>query len=408
MLNLLYLSQYHPPEIGAGAVRSKFTSSYLAKNGWSVDVVCERPNYPDGELKDGFRDKRNYKEEVHKSLTIHRVWSAVNKRSHFAEQLWFYISFMMSGFFYVLQNPKKYDLIYASSPPAFVGISGLMLSKIIGTKFVIEIRDIWPDVVLPTHKNNSFLYRVGQLIEKWIYSSADLIVSVTEPAEEIIRNRSGSTPVVTIPNGVDVSLFEKIDQPENKMDGKYDKLTFRVGYIGSLGFIHDLKTFVEAAKLCEDDPSIRFVIIGDGRKYNELTDLISSIKPNNLDWIGLKSHQKIPSYISSFDLAINPIVKSKAFESIITVKFYEYLACGTPVITCGKGANEKIGIRSKAAVTIEPENAALLANTIKELKSKPTLLKKMSIDGTTFIQNNYSRKEASKKLLHELEKLIHK
>lgn len=407
-MNLLYLSQYYPPEIGAGAVRSKYISTFLANDSWNVDVVCEKPNYPNGILREAYINKWSYKEEVHEKLTIHRVWSAVNKRRNFFEQLWFYVSFTVSAFLYVLNHPKKYDLIYVSSPPIFIGITGVLLRKIIGSKFVFEVRDIWPDAILTQKsiKGSLLSYSFGQKLEKWIYSNADLIITVTESAEKIIKKRSGSTPVITIPNGVDIQLFNRKDQPEKTIDEFYDIQKFRVGYIGSLGFIHDLKTFVKAAKLCEDDPSIHFTIIGDGGRKNQLNDLIQNLSPNNLEWLGLKNHEKIPYYISSFDLAINPIVQSKAFESIITVKFYEYLACGTPVITCGNGSIEKIGNRSEAAITIEPENAELLAKTIKDLKSRPETLAKMSINGISFIRKNYSRETSSQKLSNELKILI--
>lgn len=392
-MKLLYITQYYPPEVGAGAVRSSVMSKILARDGWEVDVVCERPNYPTGELNDSYKKYWAYKEEAAENLNIHRIWAIANQRRNVMEQLLFFTSFMISSFFYLLVHPKKYDVIYVTSPPIFAGISGYLLSKIFGSRFVFEVRDIWPDSAVNQIDldSESLFIRIGRKIEKLLYHNADLIVPVTTAAEKIIQTRSNSTPTSVIPNGVDLKLFKKMEDPSSGIDEIYDKTKFRVGYVGSLGVIHDLRTFVEAAKLCEVDPDIQFIIVGDGGRNNQLQDIIEEFKPGNLEWVGLKKHEQIPYYISSFDLAINPINPSKAFESIVTVKFYEYLACGVPVITCGRGMMEEIGNRSGAAVTIEPKNPELLAQKIRMIKSNREKREKLSESGPAFINEEFSR-----------------
>lgn len=383
-------------------------SQYLASEDWNVDVVCERPNYPTGVIIEEYNKQWATSESVNANLNIHRIWSVANQRRNVMEQLLFFISFMISSIFYVLTHPKRYDVIYVTSPPIFTGVSGYILSKILGAKFVFEVRDIWPDSAVNQTdlENESLFLKLGKKLENWLYHNADLIVPVTPAAEQIIKARSNGTPTTVIPNGVDVDLFTKKENPKSEMDEPYDASKFRVGYVGSLGVIHDLRTFVEAAKICEEDPDIQFIIVGDGGRNNQLQDIIEEFKPNNLDWVGLKKHEQIPYYISSFDLAINPINPSKAFESIVTVKFYEYLACGIPVITCGKGMIKEIGNQSGAAITIEPKNPALLASEIKNFKSDKNLNKKLSSAGQHFVNDVFSRKNLAIKLSNELKKQL--
>lgn len=405
-MKLLYLTQYYPPEVGAGAVRSSIMSRFLAKDGWEVDVVCEKPNYPTGKLNKSYRDKWAYKEQEAQNLIVHRIWSVANPRKNVVQQLLFFLSFMVSSFFYVLSNPKNYDIVYVTSPPIFAGVSGFLLSKVFGAKFVFEVRDIWPDsAVNQTELEGEPIFlKFGRKLENWLYHNADLIVPVTSAAEKIIRTRSNGTPTSVIPNGVDLDLFEKKENPEEGIDEPYDKSKFRVGYVGSLGVIHDLRTFIEAAKICEDDPEIQFVIVGDGGRNNQLQDIIQEFQPKNVDWVGLKEHKQIPYYISSFDIAINPINPSKAFESIVTVKFYEYLACEVPVITCGKGLMKEIGDLSGAAITVEPKNPRQLAQKIREIKSDQAVKEKLAGAGRRFINSKYSRKRLATNLSSELKK----
>lgn len=405
-MKLLYLTQYYPPEVGAGAVRSNIMSRYLAHDGWEVDVVCEKPNYPTGKVDASYREKWAYKDHEAENLTVHRIWSVANPRKNVVQQLLFFLSFMVSSFFYVLSNPKNYDIIYVTSPPIFASVTGYALSKIFGSKFVFEVRDIWPDsAVNQTELEGEPVFlRYGRKLENWLYHNADLIVPVTHAAEAIIRERSNGTPTSVIPNGVDIDLFEKKANPRDGMDEPYDSTKFRVGYVGSLGVIHDLRTFVEAAKRCEDDPGIRFVIVGDGGRNNQLRDILDEIQPRNLDWVGLKKHEQVPYYISSFDVAVNPINPSKAFESIVTVKFYEYLACEVPVITCGRGLMKEIGDLSGAAVTVEPKNPEKLAEEVRILKKSQIKINKLSGSGRRFVSTKYSRKLLATNLSSELKK----
>lgn len=407
-MKLLYLTQYYPPEVGAGAVRSNIMSKYLAGDGWEVDVVCEKPNYPTGKLKEEYQSKWTYSEKQGENLWVHRIWSIANPRKNVMQQLLFFLSFMVSSFFFVLSHPRQYDVIYVTSPPIFAGVSGFLLSKLLGAKFVFEVRDIWPDsAVNQTELDGepTFL-RFGRKLENWLYHSADLIIPVTDAAEKIIKTRSNGTPTSVIPNGVDIDLFEKKENPASGIDEEYDATKFRVGYVGSLGVIHDLRTFIEAAKLCEVDPKIQFVIVGDGGRNNQLQDIIKEFQPTNVDWVGLKEHEQIPYYISSFDIAINPINPSKAFESIVTVKFYEYLACEVPVITCGKGLMKEIGDLSGAAVTVEPKDPVQLAHKIREIKNDKKIKEQLAGSGRRFINDQYSRSKLATKLSEKLKQEV--
>lgn len=406
-MKLLLISQYFPPETGAGATRSESIVKYLSELDWEIDVVSELPNYPTGKIYDGYRNKFLHHDIIFNS-NVYRVWVWANQRNTTIRQLGIFISFLVSVLFFVLKHPKKYDIIYATSPPIFAGIAGVLASKWLKTKFVFEVRDIWPDAAVDTGKINrkSLFFRWGRNIEKWIYRNADLIIPVTTDSEKIIKERCGNTPTKVITNGVDLDTFTRCNNPEEMVDEKYDTSKFRVGYVGSLGVIHDIETFINAAKLCEAIPDIEFVIVGDGGARKKLEKAIKKINPTNLTWLGLKEHAKIPAYISSFDVAINPVYDAEIFESIITVKFYEYLACGVPVISLARGLMEREGNKTGSVITIEPENATLLAEKITFLKENPHILKQMASTAAPYISKHYSRKTLTTILSQELKKFI--
>ncbi len=406
-MKLLLISQYFPPETGAGATRAEALVKYLSRQDWNIEVISELPNYPTGKVHSDYKKKFQQAEEMYDSK-VNRVWVWANPRKSLIQQLGIFGSFLLTSLLYVVMNPKKYDVVFATSPPIFAGIAGAVISKLLNTKFVLDVRDIWPDAAVDAGKieKQSFFFKFGRTLENWIYRQADLIIPVTSRSEDIIKKRCKETPTKVISNGVDLDSFYKHKHPEQIIDEEYDPEKFRVGYVGSLGVIHDLQTLVKAAKICEKDEDIEFIIVGDGGSRDKLEKEIEKFQPNNLHWIGLKEHYKVPAYISSFDLAINPVYNAKIFESIVTVKFYEYLACETPVISLAKGLMKKEGDKSGAVITIEPEQPMKLAETIINLKNNPSKLKELSANSRDYILDNYSREQLTQKLSKHLKSVI--
>ncbi|REL38444.1 glycosyltransferase WbuB [Rhodohalobacter sp. SW132] len=408
MKQILYLSQYYPPEIGAGAVRSEAITRFLSGDDWNVDVVCEIPNYPTGNIPNNFKDKWAYTEKISDTLTINRVWVKANQRRNFWQQITFFLSFMISSLLFCLMHPKKYDVVYVTSPPIFAGITGCILSRLFGSKFVFEIRDIWPDSVVNEEalENNTLFVKIGNYLERWLYRKADLLIPVTPASEKIIEKRASGTSTVVIPNGVDLNLFHKKTDVQSGVDEPINPNKFRVGYVGSLGFIHDLNTLIRAAKMCETNPDIEFIIVGDSGRNNRLQYLLDEYQPANVQWVGLKEHRQIPYYISSFDIAVNPVNNRFALESIVTVKFYEYLACEVPVITSAKGALRVIGEESGAAVTVAPGDADLLAEAILKLKADDQKRRALTTNSFQFVKERFDRHKHAADLSALLKNLV--
>jgi len=84
-----------------------------------------------------------------------------------------YLSFMISSLIYGLLNTDStYDYIIVSSPPLFIGVSGLILSKVKRAKYILDVRDIWPDSAVSTGQlsDDGFLYKFSKKLEKFLSS----------------------------------------------------------------------------------------------------------------------------------------------------------------------------------------------------------------------------------------------
>lgn len=393
-MKLLFISQYFPPETGAGATRASTLRRYLTELGWQVDVLCEMPNYPSGKIPKEYRARF-----IHKSTdeggSIVRTWVIPTRRENFIQQLLMFASFMISSLFYGIFRPKKYDAIYATSPPIFGAITGMILSRIYRVPFFFEVRDLWPDAALETGHIRKFniSYKISKRIEKRLYRKARLVIPVTRHSEKIIQETCPQARTYVVYNGVDTLHFKPVEDPLSRIPEPMDEKKFKVGYVGTIGVIHDLDTVIKAAKILEDDPDIVFYLIGEGSRSAHLKRLLEEHQPKNVHWLGIKPHSEIPLYLSALDLGLNPVYQTRVFESIITVKFFEYLSCKIPVITMARGLLKKVGDASKAAITIPPENPEMLADSIRTLKDDPEKRKIMAANGRPFVERYFDRKK---------------
>lgn len=406
MKRILYISQYYPPEVGAGAVRAEVMTQALAAAGYEIQVLAERPNYPLGQPYPSYKDHL-HTEEVYNGVSVTRSWVAMNRRRNLLEQMTFYLSFMVSSLVTVLRSTQKYDLVIATSPPIFGAISGALLSQWLRCPFVLEVRDLWPDsaVKKELYSKDSWFIQVGKKVEAWLYRQADHVIAVTDAAESIIQSKGKHNRTSVIWNGVNTDRFQKIPPEDWPEDAQKRKGVFRVGYVGSLGQIHDIESFIRAAKAVESDHDIEFMIVGDGGQQDQLQNLLVTIQPNNVYWVGLKPHDEVPAFMSSFDLAVNPIHDSEAFRSIVTVKFYEYLACEVPVVCLASGVQEQIANASEAAIVHPPGDWQSLADAVLRLKKNPGELNVLQSKARPFVETYYSRSSQAAQMVDFVDSL---
>ncbi len=378
----------------------------LHASGLDVHVISEYPNYPLGVPFQGYDHPSSFQEKRY-GVSVTRTWVSMNRRRNLWEQMTFYSTFMISSLVTVIGSNRQYDLVIATSPPIFGAISAALISKWFRCPFVLEVRDLWPDsaVKKELYSKNSWFIKVGQKVESWLYRQSDHVIAVTDVAEKIIQSKSGHQRTSVIWNGVNTELFNRVPPLQWPEDAKKEDHVFRVGYVGSLGQIHDIESFIKAAKAVEHDPSIEFMIVGDGGQQDQLQKLFETIQPNNVRWVGLKPHEEVPAYMSSFDLAVNPIHDSEAFRSIITVKFYEYLACEVPVICLASGVQETMAKKSAAAIVHAPGDWKSLANDILRLKKDHKALQKLQSNARPFVDAHYSRSAQAAEMVNFVDSL---
>lgn len=181
-----------------------------------------------------------------------------------------------------------------------------------------------------------FLQRIGKLIESKNIRNADLVLSINEGLREYTI-RMGADPDKTrvIRAGIDSKRFSPSINGK-KIREKYgiredDTVLFFMGWLYHFSGLKEVA--LELAKIKEEKPNVKLLIVGDGDAFDDLQKLREE---NHLDgqiiMTGKQPYESIPEFIAAADVCLLPAYNNEIMRDIVPIKFYEYMAMGKPVI----------------------------------------------------------------------------
>ena len=88
------------------------------------------------------------------------------------------------------KNIKKPDIIIGSSVHLLAVLSAYWLSKFYKSKFIMEVRDLWPQTLIDfkKFKKNNIVIKVLKLLEQFLYKKAQKIIVLLPKAEDYIMS----------------------------------------------------------------------------------------------------------------------------------------------------------------------------------------------------------------------------
>jgi colanic acid biosynthesis glycosyl transferase WcaI len=405
-VNILYVSQYFPPEMGAPAARAAELAHHWSQAGHRVSVLTGFPNHPTGVVPPEWRARLKhltYHERVGRTDVFRTwLWPLPNRKSH--ERMRNYASFCLSAALRGMTLPRP-DVIIATSPQLLVGVSGWWLAFSRQIPFVFEVRDLWPEslTAVGVSGEDSLLHHALAKIARFLYDHSDRIV-VVSPAfkDRLIADwRVPAEKISVVENGVEADTFRP-DMPlaENLRQQLGLERKFVASYIGTMGNAHGLETLLAAAAaLQHQNPDVVFLLVGEGAEKARIHAAAQSRGLTNVRFLDQQPREKIPAFISASDACLVLLKKTDVFKTVIPTKMLEFMSCARPVILGVDGQARQIVEQARAGLAIEPENAAALAAAISRLQADPNLARTMGQNGRKYILENFSRARTAEKYI---------
>jgi glycosyltransferase involved in cell wall biosynthesis len=403
-LNLLILTQYFPPEVGAPQNRLFELSVRLKKLGINVSVLTAMPNYPQMKIYPGYEGKKYVYEEI-ENIPIHRTSIYLPKSKSIIQRLLNYFSFVWSSAFIGSAKVGAVDVILCESPPLFLGYSALYLKRKKNAKLIFNVSDLWPESAEKLGVvTNKWMLKMAYHLEAKMYRKSVLVSGQTQGICKSINQRFPNVKTFWLPNGADVSYYNPNTVSSNWRQTKgfaQDDILFL--YAGIIGIAQGLEIVIHAAESFQANPKVKFILLGSGPEKEKLLMLKEEKKIMNVFFFDAVSKTEMPQIVKAIDVSIIPLKKLELFLGAIPSKIFENLAMEKAVILAVDGeARELFVNQGKCALYSEPENTSDLIKNIELMINDVELRTNLGKKGREYVEINFNRDSIAQNFYKEL------
>lgn len=390
-MKFILLTQCYPPEIGGAQVFLGSLAAELKRQGHDVKVVTTLPNYPLGKIFPAYRGRFIVREELD-AIPVFRSWSYAVQSASLLPRLTSYFSFCLTSLL-CWRWIGRPDVIFVDSPPLFLCLSTLLLSKLKGASWIMNVSDLWPDAVADSGLVQSgLLLNLARGLERFLYQAADHVSCVTEGICGILSEDKGvpKTKISFLPIGVDTSLFQPrhADQlllDQYKLSGKS---VFT--YAGRVGHSQGLSLILEAADRLRQRSDIAFVLLGDGPVKEQLRQESAERGLTNVYFFDPVPLAEMPRWWSITRGALVTLKNQPVHLVARPSKSLPAMASGVPVIFSGVGEMARIISEANAGMVAPPEQVEPLVKCILSLADDAVLAHEMGANGRRLCEREFS------------------
>ena len=368
-LNLVLLSQYFPPEVGATQSRMQSFAEYLHERGHRVTVIAEFPNHPFGVVPERYRG-HVVDDDRSNGYRVVRVWAKASEEKTQRTRLAFYLSYSALATA-IAPMIGGADVIVATSPPLFTAVAGAALARLKRAPFVLDVRDLWPAAAeaLDQISTTGWMRKSAEAAESWLYRDAAAVVAVTRSFCEHIDTIRRAPPATSlIPNGTLEMFFDAVPEAHWRDRLGVENGEFLVTFAGTHGIAQALPSVLEAARLVGDN--VVFAFVGEGAMKSTLLRHAERLGLENVRFHPQVPMVESPGLLASSDALLVPLSAHPTFERFVPSKLIDYMAVGRPIVLSAAGEAARLLARAAAGVSVPPEQPADLARAITALAER--------------------------------------
>jgi len=226
-----------------------------------------------------------------------------------------------------------------------------------------------------------FVYSLTKIVARIHYNLIDLLIVPTEEVAEKLTFSGIKTNKTLVRLGVDTKRFRPTeDKKKAKEVIGINPDSFVVGYCGRLAREKDLATLRRAFnrfKIKYKDAKL--LIVGDGVK--EIKESFMNIK----EVVVVGSTNEVEKYYRAMDVFVLPSLTETTALTVL-----EAMASGVVVVSTPVGISPMIIKNGETGFLFEMKNEYQLYKILDKIASNRALIKKISENGRSIIEKNFS------------------
>jgi len=403
-MRLLIISQYFWPE----NFRINDLASEFVKKGHAVTILTGLPNYPNGKVYEDFCvNPQGF--GAYEGANIVRV-PIISRGTSATTLVLNYFSFALSAITFGSWKLRgqSFDVIFVFQvSPVTVGIPGIFFSWLKSAPMAMWVLDLWPESLQSVGAVKSeWILKLTRFMVSVIYKNCDLILAQSHSFVKQIYE-TANAPYLRVeyfPNWADL-VFETDSNDPLPLELSNPHGCFIVMFAGNLGVAQDFPAILEAAEILKGNSKLRWVIVGDGRIGQWLTnEIVKRGLSSCIQMLGRLPLECMPSLYKCADALLVSLRDELIFEMTIPGKMQSYLAAGKPVLAMLNGEGADVLMASRAGLLAPASDGKALARAVLEMMDMSQEDRdELGANGAAYYIKEFERSA----LLSRLEKCLH-
>ena len=318
-------------------------------------------------------------------------------RGHGATRLfWNYLSFVFGA---CLLGPwrlrgQQADVIFVFEPsPITVGLPAILLGRIKHAPVVFWALDLWPETLaaIGVVRSPRLLGWIGHMV-KFIYERCTLVLGQSRGfLGSIAKYCSDTRKIRYFPSWAE----EVFDGPDlvSAPEVPLREGVFNVLFAGNVGEAQDLPAVLAAAENLKHNASIRWLIVGDGRKSAWVREEVERRGlQGSVLLLGRFPVERMPSFYAHADALLVSLKKDPVFSMTIPGKVQSYLMAGVPLVGMLDGEGAKVITEANAGLVSQAGDADGLATAVLAMAAMSVDQRnQLGLNGRAFAQKEFGR-----------------
>jgi glycosyltransferase involved in cell wall biosynthesis len=393
MPRLIFVNRYFFPDHSATSQILSDLAFHLAAAGRDVHVITSRQIYDDPQASLPEHD-------VIDGVTLHRVASTRFGRAALAGRAVDYLSFYRSIRRRLAALARPGDIVIAKTDPPLASVVAMGATARAGARLINWLQDIYPETAaelgVPLLRG-PVAAGLAALRDRSLHKAVATVVPGELMAGTIARRGVAPKHIHVIANWCDDEAITPCPPAENPLRqswGLADK--FVLGYSGNLGRAHEFDTVLAAAEKLRDEPRLVFLMIGGGKRFDELQTIVRSRGLGGaFRFMPYQARNALRHSLGVPDvhwLSLDP----KLEGLIVPSKFYGIAAAGRPIVMVGD-PNGELGRLVRAngcGFAVTPGDAAALIAALQQLMYQPDTLADMGRRARAMLDATFSRRQS--------------
>lgn len=387
-MRILVLCPHFPPDTAPTGVVMNGIVEGLASLGHHLHVVTSLPWYEHHHVAADWQG--TFVDHAHVPWgTVSRVHPFPGDKTDVVSRAIGFAGFTALSGLTAALSASRPDVVLAMSPPITLGITGAAIARARRLPFVFNVQDIFPDVAIDLGMlTDPRLVAVARRMERAIYSAADAVTVLSADLRDNVAAKLNGDPdgkVRVIPNFVDTQRVVPDDRHNayRELLGLGDRRV--VLYAGNVGHSQSLDLVIDAARAFAADPSVVFVINGQGSARSGLERDASDL--SNVIFVDYQPADRLGEVLAAGDVHVIPLRRGLASASVPS-KTYSILAAGRPFLASVDPGTEiaRVAESSGAGLAVPPDDPGAFTGALRSLLDDPTESAAMGLRGRRWVE----------------------